>query len=231
MALIRFAEGQQRSGHIGATVYSHNRFGQYVRARSIPVNPLTDRQNAVRILMAQLASNWNNLLTQGQRNLWNTYGAQVKVKNRLGDDVYLTGLNQYVRSNVALLQAGLTRVDDAPTIYTLPDPESALVVTASEALQQLAIAFNDAADWCTEAGGAELVSMGSPQNAGIGFFGGPWRFVDAIEGVAPGGVASPQSLAVPFAFVEGQRIWVRTRIVRADGRLSNFAQTNFLGAA
>lgn len=42
----------------------------------------------------------------------------------------------------------------------------------------------------------------------------------------------PFPLIVPatFPFRAGNRIWVRSRIARADGRLSEFAQLNFLGA-
>ena len=65
MALIRYAEGQQRSGSIGASVYSHNRYGAYIRARSVPVNPNTDRQVAIRNAIRALTIAWGN--TPGQR--------------------------------------------------------------------------------------------------------------------------------------------------------------------
>ena len=48
-------EGQQRSGSIGGATWSHNSSGAYIRARSIPVNPNTDRQNAVRVAVRNLA--------------------------------------------------------------------------------------------------------------------------------------------------------------------------------
>jgi len=43
--------------------------------------------------------------------------------------------------------------------------------------------------------------------------------------------AGPAVIASPFPFAEGNRIWVRSRVGRADGRLSEFAEVNFLGDA
>jgi hypothetical protein len=38
-------------------------------------------------------------------------------------------------------------------------------------------------------------------------------------------------IAGAFPFAEGQRLWVRSRITRGDGRLSEFAEINFLAIA
>lgn len=231
MALIRYVEGQQRSGSLGATVYSRNRFGQYLRPRSVPVNPNTDRQNVVRTILRQLAIAWNQDLSAAQRDGWKTYGDNVAMLNKFGDPVYLTGLNHYVRSNCGILQVGGSRVDDAPTTYNLGDSEQALAVSASEATQELSVTFDDQLDWCDEDGAAELVYCGQPQNPSHTFFGGPWRLAGSIDGDSVSPPTTPATIAAPFTFVEGQRIWVRTRIIRADGRLSEFARVSFLAAA
>lgn len=230
MALIRYAEGQQRSGSLGATVYSHNRFGQYVRARSVPVQPNTSLQNAVRVLMGVLVDAWMNELTTLQRYAWKAYADAVQVPNKFGDMVNLTALNMYVRSNLAALQGGLARVDDGPVTFNTGSPDPEFAVTASAATQLLSVTFQDGLDWCTEVGAGMLVAMGSPQSPSRTFFGGPWRFAASIDGavVAP---TSPQTLTAPFTVVEGQRIWVKHRIFRADGRLSGIGHVNFLGAA
>jgi len=230
MALIRYAEGQQRSGHLGASVYSHNRGGQYIRARSIPTNPNTSLQIAVRAFMGSLMYAWVNTLTQPQRNLWKTYGDQVKVKNRLGEDIYLTGSNHYIRSNVALLQAGLTRIDNAPIIYTLADAEPSFSATGSVATQLISVSFYAGGPWRSEVGAALLVSQSMPQNPGTLYCGGPWRYVSKILGaVVP--PTPPQTMLATYTMGLGQRIYLRSRVIRADGRLSNFAQTSFLVAA
>ncbi len=229
MALIKFAEGQQRSGSLGGSVYSHNRFGQYIRSRSTPVNPNTDRQVAVRNAVRSLTIAWQNTLTQVQRDAWETYASNVTWSNKFGDSVNLTGLNHYVRSNTPRLQFGFARVDAAPTVFNLATAELALSVTASEATQKISAAFDDTAVWATEAGAFQFFYAGLPQNGGIAFFGGPYRSYTRVLGADP--AVSPIVSDTPFPFAEGNRIWVRTRISRADGRLSEFAQVNFLGTA
>ena len=233
MALVVLPEGTQISGSAGGTTWSRNRYGAYKRNRSVPVNPNTDRQVAVRNDVRALTIAWQNTLTQAQRNAWEIYADNVTWLNHLGQSVHLTGLNHYVRSNIPRMQCGLDRLDAAPTIFNLATAELSLGCTASEATQILSISFDDTAAWTDETGGFENFSVGIPQNAAIKFFGGPYRHTGCQHGQdAPNGEpASPYASGSPWAIAEGQRIWLRSRIGRADGRLSEFAQVNFLCAA
>ena len=221
-------EGQQRSGSVGGSVWSHNRYGAYIRARSIPVNPNTDRQVAVRNIVRSLSIAWQLTLTQAQRDAWNVYAANVAWLDPLGQSVYLTGLNHYIRSNTPRLQAIAPRIDDAPVIFNLATAELALSATASEATQQATVHFDDTAAWASEDGAFQFLFGGRPQNAAIKFFGGPYRSMPGIAGNATTPPTSPHLVTWPFPFAEDNRLWLRTRIGRADGRLSEFAQVNFL---
>jgi len=229
MALIRYAEGQQRSGSIGATVHSHNRFGQYIRARSVPVNPNTDRQVAMRNATRSLTILWQNTLTQAQRDAWDVYADNLTWQNKFGEVVHLTGLNHYLRSNAQLVALGFGRIDAAPGIFNLAAAELNLGCSASEATQQLTFTFDDTETWANEAGAFQHFFVGLPRNPSIKFFNGPFRYIVSVAGVTP--AVSPILATTPFPFVAGQRMWVRSRIMRADGRLSEFAQLNFLTAA
>lgn len=229
MALIRFPEGQQRSGSTGGTVYSHNRYGAYIRARSVPVNPNTDRQVAVRNATRALSIAWQNTLSQAQRDAWITYAANVTWTNKFGETVYLTGLNHYIRCNTPRLQWAIPRIDVAPVIFNLATAELELSATASEATQDLTIDGAAAADWIGEADAWQFYAMGLPQNGSINFFGGPFRSLSAVPGAGP--PPFPHVIAAVFPIAEGQRIWLRSRIARGDGRLSEFAQINFLAVA
>ena len=231
MALVVLPEGMQQSGSIGGVVYSHNRFGAYRRNRSVPVNPNTDRQVAVRNIVRSLAIAWQLTLTQDQRDAWDVYAANVTWKNHLGQDVLLTGLNHYIRSNTPRIQAVAPRIDDAPVIFDLAAAELALGATASEATQEASVSFDNAADWANEDGAFQFLFGGLPQNGSIKFFGGPWRAMPGIAGNSTTPPASPFDVTWPFPFAEGQRLWLRTRIGRADGRLSEFARINFLAGA
>ncbi len=231
--LVRYPLGEQRSGRLGSTIASRNASGNYLRTGTIPVNPNTARQVAVRLAVTQLSIAWAVDLTQDQRDAWNTYGRNVPWLNKLGETIYLKGLAHFVRSNVPRLQAGLARVDDGPTIFTVAYPEDDLGVTASEATQQFTPTGYDQMEWCAEDGAAQLYFVGIAQNPSREFFGGPYRLAHVEEGNSTTPVTSPYTAfdTPDFPFVENHRIWVRTRITRADGRLSPFATVNFQAAA
>jgi hypothetical protein len=231
MALVVLPEGTQISGSSGGTTWSRNRYGAYKRNRSVPVNPNTDRQVAIRNIIRNLAIAWGQTLTQTQRDAWDVYAANVPWVNKLGQAVYLTGEAMYIRSNAARLTAGLAQVDDGPVLFDLAAAETALGCSASEATQQASVTWDDTAAWASEDGAAQLVYAGLPQDQSIKFFGGPWRYIDSIDGDSMTPPTSPTALTWPWPFAEGQRLWLRTRITRADGRLSQFAQVNFLAAA
>lgn len=235
MALLTLPEGQQRSGSVGGAVFSHNAAGPYIRARSIPVNPNTDRQVAVRNAVRTLSIRWELGLTQVERDAWDVYAANVAWVNRLGHVIHLTGLNHYVRSNTLRAVLALTIIDAAPVIFDIGTAEPALAVTASEAAQTYSLAFDDSLlqddPWVDVDGAFQFFSLGIPQNASRKFFNGPWRQAGVIPGSVGAPPVSPVISLPAFPFAEGQRLWVRSSISRPDGRLSQFAQVNFLAAA
>lgn len=228
--LVVYQEGQMRSGRLGATIASRNRSGNYLRAGTKPINPNTERQSIVRVAQAGLVVAWSQTLTQAQRDAWALWASNMPTQNRLGQSMNITGQNAYIRANVSRLQSGLARVDDGPTIFEDAAPEQSLVGSGSEATQQLSVAYDDEHDWCDEDGAGQLLYMGAPQNQSVNFFGGPYRFVGVIEGNSTTPPTSPAaSLDVPdWPIAEDQAIWLRTRISRADGRLSSFAISRFL---
>lgn len=229
MALVVLPEGQQRSGKQGGVVWSHNAGGPYIRNRAIPTNPNTARQVAVRNSVRALAIAWEITLSQAQRDAWDVYAANVTWTNRLGQSITLTGLNHYIRSNTPRVISGIAAINAAPGIFDIAAAEAALAVTASEATQDLTINGDPAGAWIGEADAWQFFYMGLPQNASRKFFGGPYRFLTAVPGAGP--PPFPIVIAASFPFLEGQRLWVRSRVARGDGRLSEFAEVNFLAAA
>jgi len=222
MALIKFGGGVvQASGSLSGDTFARNRFGNYVRARTKPVNPKSARQTAARLLVMMLAEQWRESpMTDEIRSAWGTYANSVNWNNRLGEVVKLTGFNMFVRGNCAILTAGGTLVTAAPTDLGLPGADPDFVCTGSAGDEKISVAFDNTLDWATEAGGYLSVEMGCPQNPTRNFFGGPWRFADAIVGATPVPPTSPTEIDPPFTLVEGQKVWCRARIIRADGRIS-----------
>ena len=212
----------QASGSLRSSTYSHNRFGAYIRNRTIPVNPNSARQSTVRTLMQQLTTLWGGTLTSTQRSQWSAYGANVAVLNRLGETIYLTGLNHYVRSNLPRLLAGLDRVDAGPVVFSLPETDETVAFTYTADDQKVAVAFDDTMDYIDEDGAAMLIYSGLPVNPTRNFFNGPFRFVDSIDGDSVTPLTSPQEFDLPFTSQTVQLIYSRARITLADGRLSNF---------
>lgn len=232
MALIKFGGGiVQMSGSIAGNTFARNRFGNYVRARTKPVNPNTSGQQAVRNAMSELVGRWSSILTAAQRTAWTLYASSVSMKNRLGEDVNLTGFNHYIRSNAFLMRSGGTVVDDGPTTFNLAEQDGAFAVTISEATQLISVAFDDTLAWLDEDDAHMIVYCGQPQNPTINFFAGPWKYAGAIAGDSSTPPTTPTTIATPFVVTEGQRVWVKARIVRADGRLSEAFRADCFGAA
>ncbi len=215
----------QASGSLAGSVFSHNRGGMYVRARSIPTNPNSTFQQQLRAFMTQLATNWSSILTAAQRAAWETYAANVPLIDRLGEPRTVTGLNMYVRSNVPRLQAGLARVDDAPTIFDLGSftEPSISAIDAANDTADITFATGDA--WVSEDNAALLIWLSRPQQPAINFFKGPYRFAGAILGNSTTPPTSPQTVTLPFGISTGQRLFGAFNVVRADGRLSTRSRT------
>lgn len=221
MALVKFGGGiVQMSGSIAGNTHARNRYGNYVRARTKPVNPNSARQVSIRSSLAELTTRWSQTVTAVQRTAWNLYGSSVAMTNKLGETVYLTGFNHYLRSNIMRNRVGLGVIDAGPVVFELPAADPTFAITASEAAQEISFTYDDTMDWADENGGWLILHQGSPQNPQRNFFDGPWRYCSIVEGVNGAPPASPKVAAVSFAIAELQRQWCYARILRADGRLS-----------
>lgn len=221
MALIKYGGGIiQMSGSIAGNTYARNRYGNYARARTKPVNPNTARQQAVRAALTFLTDRWSHTLDAAQRAAWDLYGSSVAMKNRLGETVFMTGFNHYIRSNVPLKQVGQPIFDDGPTVFELPAQDPIFSFTATEAPNEITYSWDQLLDWCSEDGAMILVYEGSPQNPQRNFFDGPWRFLGRTKGVDPGPAVPPGVQPSKFGIAELQHLWLYARISRADGRLS-----------
>ena len=234
MALIKFGAGiVQMSGAIAGDVHARNRFGNYTRPRTKPVNPKSSRQVAARILIMYLSEQWRESpMTDAIRLAWGTYASSFNWNNRLGEQVTLTGMNAFVMCNSARITAGGSIITAAPSALGLPPGDPLFAVSGSAASQELSVVFDPLFDWNIIDDGLMSVYMGLPQSASRNFFGGPYRFADAIEGDTASPPTSPATMTAPFTLVEDQKIWGEARIQEADGRVSTrFGASPFLCGA
>lgn len=223
MALIKYGGGiVQMSGSIAGNTHARNRYGNYMRARTKPVNPNTSRQATARARIALLVQEWNDTLTAAQRTAWNSYADSVNWTNALGETINLSGFNMFVRSNMVRLYCGAAIVAAGPTTMALPAQDPVYAIAINGATNQFTITFDDTQDWCSEDGAFMPTMLGTPQNPTRNFFNGPWRFQNFLSGNSGAPITSP---AGPFAitawtFATGQRGWGFGRIIRADARVS-----------
>lgn len=213
------------SGKMGGIVFSRNRFGAYMRARVVPVNPKTPQQTTVRDLLSNLAIAWLDTLTAAQRSGWATYAANVSTINRVGLPINLTGLNWYCAVNVLRQQSGLARVDTPPGIFELA-PYTAPVFTLAAVGDTVSIAFTGTDQWVSEDNAALAIFISVAKNQTINFFNGPYRLLAPILGDSVAPPASPLVVPLGFDLIAGQRMFFRANVVLADGRigLPTFAQ-------
>jgi hypothetical protein len=217
--LVRYIDKSAASGSIGGQTASHNRGGQYIRQRVVPTNPNTSYQQTVRGNFALLVSYWG-ALTAAERAAWETYAANTPVYNRLGDQIYLTGQQMYVKCNALRLAGSLTVIDAAPTTFGLASL-TPVVVIFSETLQKFTVTFEADDPWVGTDDAALLLFGSRPLSPATNFFRGPYRYGGLIAGDAMTPPTSPDAnVDTPFAFVEGQRVAARAVVIMNDARPS-----------
>jgi len=221
MALIKFGGGiSEMRGKIAGTVFSRNKAGAYARNRVTPVNPQSARQNAVRALMQTLAVAWSTTLSAANRAGWEAYAIAVPMLNRLGETMYLSGFNHFIRSNMVIMQAGQSMVVAGPATLSLPLVDSTTVMTLAVGLTG-SLAYDDTMDWCDEDAAGMVLFAGSPQLDSRNFFDGPWRYATVIDGDSVTPPTSPEAaITLPWTGAIGQKMWFYCRIFLADGRVT-----------
>lgn len=223
--LVKFGGGVlAASGKLGGQVYARNRYGNYVRSLTKPVNPNSSRQQEARSNLASLVERWRDILTSDQRAAWNVYAAAISWVNQLGESITLSGFNHYVRSNAALLAAGGAVVDDGPTELTLPAADPVFACEADETGQEITVTYDDTLPWCDLDNAFMTVYMSIPKGEGVAFVGGPFRQAGAIAGSSVSPPTSTGTIAVPFPVATGHVIVCKGRILLPDGRVSQFFQ-------
>lgn len=114
MALVidPFGSGQA-SGKVGSVVAARNGAGAYLRRNAKPVNPKSPTQTARRYSFTQVGNLFLNLST-ARVDAWNTFGATWSVPNRLGVNIFNSGIAWFKSFNSRLLAAGVSIILDPP---------------------------------------------------------------------------------------------------------------------
>ncbi len=190
-----------QSGSLAGQTSSHNRYGQYRRSRSIPVNPNSAAQGTVRGRLSTNAAAWR-ALTDAQRAGWEALATGITRTDALGQSYTLNGFTAYCMVNGNNLAAGNAVVSDAPAMQA----PSAVVIGAVTLTN---IAFTIAYTPTPLAAGTRIFVYLSPQRSAGRSFEGDYRLihVSAAAAVSPANVFSAYQarLGTP---VTGQKIFI-----------------------
>lgn len=197
-----------QSGSVGSQTFSRNRFGQYSRSRSIPVNPNSSFQVAVRTRMSQNASAWR-LLTAAQRTAWADFGAMISRTDSLGQSYSMNGFMAYCSVNNNRLAAGDAVIAD-PLIYTEPTPLASITPTITSASFSLAYTATPLP------AATRIFWYAGPQRTAGRSFEGDVRLISVTAAAA----ASPTNLLASYTArfgvpVTGNRIFVSGSVYAA----------------
>ncbi len=173
-----------QSGSVAATTHSRNRYGQYTRNRSIPVNPNTTYQSQMRARLGDNSQAWR-ALTDAQRAGWASLGASITRTDALGQTYTLTGQQAYCMVNNNNLDAGNAVVSAAPALVS---PTGLLTATVTTTGGTLSLAYTAT----PLAAGNRLFVFASPQRSAGRTFEGDYRliFVSAAAAVSPANILS-----------------------------------------
>ena len=221
-------------GKTGSIVFSKNRSGNYIRRKTSPVQPNSTRQNDIRQRFSSYASYFKTALLPARRSAWSEWASNSPFSNTLGQKIYLSGINAFIRVNSLASLIGSPRFDDPPTEFGnassfILDPTG---FSISESTQKLTITdYSDitGADF-SKPDDYAVINIGIPQNPGIKFFKGPYRFAAAIEGalIVP---TFPYTLDVPFYCQKDQKVWISCTHFDPQGKISANANISTLVVA
>jgi hypothetical protein len=180
---------------IAATVFTKNAAGAAIRNRVTPINRRSSTQTNRRQRLAALASAWRGL-TEAQRAGWNAASSSFPTQDNLGQTIFLTGEQLYIRSNANLLLIGEAQIVDAPSPVSFP-------VLALGAISAAAGAGTFTVAFTPTPNSADLslvIRASAPKSAGRSFSAqSDFKFV---QEVAPAG-ASPANIAAAYVAIFG----------------------------
>lgn len=198
-------------GTVAATTYSKNKGGAIIRNRVTPINRRSTNQTQRRQILASLASAWRGL-TQSQRDSWNAASPNFPQSDSLGQTIFLTGEQLYVRCNANLLLIGAAQITSAPTPASF-DVLAFTSLTATADDDGLSLAFTPT----VPAGFTLVVRATAPVSPGVSFVpSSRFRFLDAIAAAQ----TSPQAIGPAYVGVfgsiagaTGQKIFIEMFLV------------------
>lgn len=207
-------------GSLGGMTASRNRYGAYVRNRTIPVDPRSALQIDIRNAMADQKAYWREQISAVDKAAWDVYAANTGWLNKLGKSVNLTGELEYLRQAIPSVQAGIDPIETGPTTYYRPSLTPGTTFSVDAASDELEVALAVQEQWLDEDGAFLAVYCSRPQNPTRNFWGGPYRYAGVIEGDSVTPLSGTYAFTLPFVALAGQVIFGYALLRRAEGVIS-----------
>lgn len=212
---------------IAATVYTKNKAGASIRNRTTPINRRSVGQTAQRQQLSSFSSGWRGL-SQAERDGWNSAAASFPQQDNLGQTIFLTGAQLYVRCNLNLLLIGQSPITGAPTPTSFPVLALGAIVSDASS-GTLTVAFTATP---VPAGFSLVFRATAPISQGKSFVGqSAFRFIDFAAAAA----TSPENLAAAYIAVfgaitskAGQKIFVEAFYVEDATGLAGIPVRGFV---
>ena len=102
-------------GSVGNLTFSHNKGGNFARIRQAPTNPGSERQSFVRGILSDLVGSWA-ALDADEMASWVDWADAHPRTGPLGETYTLTGMQQYIGLNAALVDSGEDPLAEAPPL-------------------------------------------------------------------------------------------------------------------
>jgi len=197
MAFAKFTPGaivSEIRGKIAATVFTKNKAGASIRNRVTPINRRSVGQTEQRQSLASLAAQWRGL-SEAERLSWNNSSPSFPQTDNLGQTIFLTGEQLFIRCNANLVLIGEPQITSAPTPTSF-DVLSFTSLTADASAGTLSLAFAPT----VPAGYQMVVRATAPVSPGKSFIPkSAFRYVTAIAAAQ----TSPQAIGAAYVAVFG----------------------------
>lgn len=209
----------QGTGSLGGMTMSKNKSGYYLRARTVPSNPRTSLQSAIRTGLAAFATLWK-LLPRESMLSWALYAANSPIIGNNGQSHLLSGFNWFLGANQLRLQAGYGVLSDAPVIFG--QASGPYGITASYTTDVVISVSFSMAGRPTEAdsGDVTMIFIGKPAGLGVAYFQGPWQYVGTTDNHTNDVVTYDTSVLSSYTCPAGAQQWIKLVRIKPNGQYS-----------
>lgn len=215
----------QASGSVAGQTFSRNRYGAYVRNRSVPVKSTTTYALNAKAYLSAASAAWGGL-TDAQRAAWAAWAQTNPIVDSFGEKQVLSGQAAYVQLNRRILQDGGTQID-LPPVGAGPQALTTLTATGDIGAGTFALAFTPTP---VGAGNKLWIKAAVVDSPGIVYVQNLLKLVEISAANVATGVDTQTAIEARFgSLIVGQKVvWNVAVYEVASGRLSGYARTEVI---